>query len=45
MHSGKVNNIRYDDPWNLMKQLVPKEKLGGDQSQGQKNPLLDRDLQ
>lgn len=25
MHNGKVNDIRYDDLGNLMKQLVPKE--------------------
>ena len=33
MYKGKLNDTRYDDLGNLMKQLVPKEKLGGDQSQ------------
>ena len=33
MYKGKLNDTRYDDLRNLMKQLVPKEKLGGDQSQ------------
>ena len=29
MYNSKVNDTRYNDPRNLMKQLVSKEKLGG----------------
>ena len=43
MHSGKVNNIRYDDPWNLMKQLVLKEKPR-ETNPKMNNPLSDEDL-
>ena len=28
-HNGKVNDTRYDDSGNLMKQLLPKEKPRG----------------
>ena len=42
----KVNNtiIWYDDLGNLMKQFVPKEKLGRTNSK-KNNPLSNRDLQ
>ena len=39
MYKGKLNDTRYDDLGNLMKQLVPKEKLGGDQSQVKKSTI------
>ena len=29
MYNGKVNDPRYHNPGNLMKQLIPKEKPGG----------------
>ena len=42
---GNINETRYDNLEKLLKQIISKEKIGGDQSQDEQNPLLDRDLQ
>ena len=44
MHNGKVNNKRYDDLGNLMKQLLVKEEPRRTNPK-MNNPLSDGDLQ
>ena len=44
MYKGKLNDTRYDDLGNLMKQLFQRKNLG-EPIPRWKNPLSDRDLQ
>ena len=42
MYKGKLNDTRYDDLGNLMKQLFPKEKLGGTNPKMKKSTIRQR---